>query len=115
MPPSNRIQSIIQKHVEAATREIASVLAQELTQPLVDRFGFSTEAVDAQADSAPTEPHGPLAYDARTRKWVCAKCHTFSDVRRRAVTAHMRFCPGAPKLAPKPAERRKPKKKPKKS
>lgn len=111
MPPSNRIQSIIQKHVEACSREIAAVLTQELTQPLVERFGLSfTEAIDAPTNNAPTEPHGPLAYDARTRKWVCAKCQTFSDVRRRAVTAHMRFCPGAPKLAPKQASRRKPKK-----
>lgn len=105
MPTSNRIQDIIQKHVESLARE----LAQELTQPLVDRFGF-TAAVAAQTDSALTEPHGPLAYDARTRKWVCAKCHTFSDVRRRAVTAHMRFCPGVFKLAPKLTVRRKPKK-----
>jgi len=115
MPTSNRIQSIIQKHVEAAGREIAAVLAQELTQPLVERFGISTEAADAHVDSAPIEPSGPLVYDARTRKWVCTKCHTFSDVRRRAVTAHMRFCPGAPKLAPKQVPRRKPKKKTKKS
>jgi len=111
MPPSIRIQSIIQKHVEACSREIAAVLTQELTQPLVERFGLSfTEAVDAGADTAPAEPHGPLVYDSRSRKWICAKCHTFSDVRRRAVTAHMRFCPGAPKLVPKQAKRRKPKK-----
>jgi len=111
MPPSTRIQSIIQKHVESLARE----LAQELTQPLVERFGISfTEAVEEHADAAPTEPHGPLVYDPRTRKWICAKCRTFSDVRRRAVTVHMRFCPGAPKLAPKSAARRKPKK-PKKS
>lgn len=114
MPPSNRIQSIIQKHVEACGREIAAVLTQELTQPLVERYGLSfTEAVDAQTEAAPSEPSGPLVYDPRTRKWVCAKCHTFSDVRRRAVTAHMRFCRGAPQLAPKPP-RRKPTKKTKK-
>ena len=105
-------RSIIHKHVEACSREIAAVLTQELTQPLVERFGISfTETVDVEADTAPTEPHGPLVYDPRTRKWICAKCHTFSDVRRRAVTAHMRFCSGPPKLTPKAVARRKPKKK----
>lgn len=112
MPSSNRIQSIIQKHVEACSREIAAVLTQELTQPLVERFGITfTEAVEAKADAGPPEPSGPLVYDSRTRKWVCAKCHEFSDLRRRAVTAHMRFCHGPTKLTPpKSASRRKPKK-----
>jgi hypothetical protein len=111
MPTSNIIQNIIQKHVDAAGREIAALLRQELTQQLADRFGSPHEAVETRVNPA-TEPHsaGTLTFDSRTRRWICAKCHTFSDVRRRAVTAHMRFCPGAPKLAPKPAPRRKPKK-----
>lgn len=107
MPPSNRIHSIIQKHVELLARE----LAQELTQPLVERFGSSfPEVVDVQADAGPSEPSGPPVYDSRSRKWICPKCHAYSDPRRRAVTAHARFCSGPPKLTTKMASRRKPKK-----
>lgn len=106
MPTSNRIHSIIQKHVELLARE----LAQELTQPLVERFGGITAAVDVQADAGPSEPSGPPVYDSRSRKWICPKCHAYSDPRRRAVTAHARFCQGPIKLAPKTAARRKPKK-----
>jgi hypothetical protein len=115
MSDPKRIQSIFQRHVDALARE----LAQELTQPLADRFGISlTEAV-APVVTAPSTvatavplTNASLIYDPRARKWGCPKCRAFSDLRRRAVTTHMRFCTKTALVPPEPPPkvRRKPKK-----
>jgi len=98
------IHSIIQKHVEACTREIAGVLTQELTQPLAERFGLSAADIAAvpTGDDAPPDRHRTtrLVYNASTRRWTCPQCLTFTDVRRRAVSAHLRSCTALPPAVP---------------
>ena len=91
-----RIRSIFQKHVAALSREIA----QELTQPLLEHWGLTHEALsDALSAAKPVtepvaEPVAPkaLLFDRKTSQWVCPRCGQFSDLRRRAVTTHLRFC-----------------------
>lgn len=102
MPDPNRIRSIIQKHVEALSRELAQELAQELTKPLAERWGinFAEAAPAANATLPESLPTPALVYDARTRRWGCPKCAMFSDLRRRSVTTHMRFCTGTGGTAP---------------
>lgn len=110
-----RLQSIFQKHVNALALE----LAHELASPMADRLGISL--TDYQPDNVtpppatPAEPftNAALIYDARAKKWSCPKCRAFSDLRRRAVTTHMRFCTGTALAVPEPAKvRKKSKKKP---
>jgi hypothetical protein len=101
MPDPNRIRSIIQKHVESLSRELAQELAQELTKPLADRWGINLAEAGPAAIATSLEPlPATLVYDARTRRWGCPKCAMFSDLRRRSVTTHMRFCTGTGATAP---------------
>jgi hypothetical protein len=91
-----RIRSIVEKHVTALSREIAQVL----TQPLLDSWGLVDTPVEPPPALVPEpppdapEPHGSTAliYDAKARKWTCPRCLRFADLRRRAVTTHLRFC-----------------------
>ena len=87
-----------EKHVTALSREIAQVL----TQPLLDAWGLTDTPIvepappprDDRMPPKPPEPHSAtaLVYDAKTRKWTCPRCLRFADLRRRAVTTHLRFC-----------------------
>lgn len=120
MSDPKRIQSIIQRHVEALSRDLAQELSLELAKPLLDRWGFTVadaiavrDVTAPEATPAVSEPVGPtaLSYDPKTRRWVCPRCRKFSDTRRRAVTTHMRFCDGTPEPQPAVAKpRRKPRK-----
>ena len=104
--------------MEALSREIA----QELTQPLLEQWGLTQADLEAPSDiapngAAPSEPITPraLLYDKRSRMWTCPRCERFSNVIRRSVTTHLRFCTAAPKpeLVLKPRKtRRSTKKKP---
>lgn len=121
---SERIQGIIQRHAEALSRDLAQELTQELVQPLMERWGITVADVvavpdvttaEATAPPAPSEPLSStaLAYDARSRRWLCPRCRKFSDTRRRSVTTHLRFCDGTlePPTQVAPTARRKRKKK----
>jgi len=112
-----RIRSIFQKHLSALSREIA----QELTQPLLEQWGLTNEDLGLPGgpvvDTTTVTPIVPAAliYDSKTKRWMCPRCRVFSDLRRRSVTAHLRFCKAeAPVPAPVPLKtsRQKTKKKP---
>lgn len=115
-PPDARVRSIVQKHLTAMSREIA----EELAQPLLERFGMSIDdfvievspAATAPATEPVTDPGSTaLIYDARQRQWICPRCRRFADLRRRSVTTHMRFCTATPEVAPPKAKPKRSKKK----
>jgi hypothetical protein len=98
MSADPRIRGIVQKHMEALSREIA----KELTQPLLEHWGLTYEDLATPvAEPTPgvtSEPVSPMAliYDGATRRWVCPRCRRYSDLRRRSVTTHLRFCDAVP-------------------
>jgi hypothetical protein len=86
-----RIRGIVQKHVTALSQEIA----EELAQPILEHWGLT----HVTPDDTPEDGVVPevavskaLLFDRKTRKWFCPRCGLFSDLRRRAVTTHLRFC-----------------------
>jgi hypothetical protein len=96
-----RFRDIVQKHMTALSREIA----QELTQPLLAQLGLTLEDLGATPSAEPvpvpiTPPEWTgstaLLYDAKTRRWTCPRCRRYSDLRRRSVTTHLRFCDAVP-------------------
>jgi hypothetical protein len=86
-----RIRGIVQKHMTALSQEIAA----ELTHPLLAHWGLAHvepgDTPDAEGVPEAAVPKA-LLFDRKTRKWVCPRCGRFSDLRRRSVTAHLRFC-----------------------
>jgi hypothetical protein len=111
-----RVRGIIQKHMEALSREIA----QELTRPLLEQWGLTREDLsesDTEAPSVRPEPIVPkaLLYDKRSRTWICPRCIRFSNPNRRSVTTHLRFCTAEPPVKPDvPVRKRKIRRQPKK-
>lgn len=104
MMANPRIRDIFKKHLNALSRD----LGQELTQPLLVDWGISREDVGLPEDVATTQPIVPasLIYDTKTRRWTCPRCREFSDLRRRSVTAHLRFCKAEPAPTPEPPHKK---------
>jgi hypothetical protein len=105
-----RVRGIIQKHVDALSREIA----RELMQPLFEQWGLSEEdaATIVAVPPAPANLPEPVVakapiYDKRSRQWVCPHCKRFSGLNRRSVTTHARFCTAMePARVPEPKARK---------
>lgn len=104
MADPKRLQAIVDKHMDNLSRE----LAREFTRPVFESLGLA----DVPSKASPVPPTSietetlPL-YDARTRRWLCAKCRQYGDPRRRAVTTHMRFCTTPPPAPPRRKARKK--------
>lgn len=116
-----RIRSIVQKHLRAARSAISEEIARELTEPLLEQWGLTREDLAVPYNEVPEvaqarEPvtSATLIYDSATRRWVCPRCRNFSNIHRRSVTTHLRFCTSAPALAPPRAKRRRKTRQPKK-
>jgi len=77
-----RVQFLVRAHVETLAREIA----EEMAGAILGKMKESDEG--APVDETLTMPF----YDPRTKRWFCPHCSDFSDLRRRAVTTHMRSC-----------------------
>lgn len=94
----SRVRSIVQRHLNEMSREIA----QELAQPLLDRFGLTLDDLNVAVEIAPAvSTQEPMAtglplWDKRSHGWLCPRCRQFSSMGRRAVTTHMRFCKATP-------------------
>jgi hypothetical protein len=86
------VRSIVERHVAALSRE----LAEELTRPLLEQLLAGEAPVEIAPVTVSSAEKSPL-YDRATRKWHCPRC-TVADLRRRAVTTHMRFCEGEGKV-----------------
>jgi hypothetical protein len=40
----------------------------------------------------PCPPTRAARYSPSTKRWICPGCNKFTNLHRRAVTTHMRFC-----------------------
>lgn len=118
MPVDPRLHAIVSRRLMAISQEIAqhlTAMSQEITQALAQSAVsmFETDGAPPIMTSPP-EPIVPAAllYDAVTRRWCCPRCRGFSDIRRRAVTAHLRSCVLPAPAAKKHKKPRSTKKKP---
>jgi hypothetical protein len=95
-----QLETIFEKHITALTDELAKVLLQlvldQLRRPAWHVTQVAPAPEQAQRHVHAAKPLNEMAalYDGETRKWRCPHCNNFSDLRRRAVTTHMRSCEG---------------------
>jgi hypothetical protein len=118
-----RIRDIVKKHLRAARSAISEEIARELTEPLLEQWGLTREDLATPYNEVPEaaqarEPvtSATLIYDFDNADRPSDESQNFSNIHRRSVTTHLRFCTSAPALAPPRAKRkrktRQPKKKP---
>lgn len=89
------LQQLLDRHALALTAELREILKQRVitaTALTVDALPPPTQSIN-QATEAPQ-------YIPATRCWRCSRCRRFADAQRRAVTAHMASCSGAPPKSP---------------
>jgi hypothetical protein len=91
-----RLRDLIQKHLDALAREIVQELTQPLLEQLIQQWKVPHE--DLAADGLPRQSIVPqaLIYQKLTRLWICPRCRDFSNLNRRSVTTHLRFCTAEP-------------------
>ena len=98
-----KLSAIFATHYERAQAEALALIAQEAGKALPTvNFeelweGPRTSVITPKSAVTPRNVINIRGnYNPRTRTFTCPFCGTYADLRSRAVSTHMRFCPDKP-------------------
>jgi hypothetical protein len=95
---TQRIQKIVDKHVEALAQEIGTELARPMIEEIINKLRTapgpsSTSIVQHEPSNEDgTASSASARFNFQKHTWTCPLCETFVNKERRSVTTHMRHC-----------------------